>query len=172
MITKDSEKIFKVKKIKTWSEREDEILKKMTKNTKRKNWAKIVPFLRRKTISDCISRYKTICFNQGPWSLEEDQALLKFHSVLGNNWSLISRMIKVRNWKQVRDRYINHLDPRVVHGTFSPKEDEKVYELYQILGNNWSFYLAHLPDRTADQIKNRFNSTIKQRLKSASISNL
>lgn len=165
-----NQKIFEVTKIKKWGQKEDEILITKTKNRKRKNWVKILPLLKGKTISDCVARYKNICFNHGKWSKEEDETLLKFHSLLGDNWAVISNLMKVRNWKQIRDRYLNNLNPKVIQDTFSEKEDLKIFELYPSLGTKWSSYLPNFPDRTADQIKNRFNSTIKRKITFSKIS--
>jgi hypothetical protein len=165
-----SEKIFKIKKLKKWTTEEDEIIKNMTLQKTRKKWKNIKELLTKKSAVDCIARYKTTCFNQGKWTPEEDKVLLKFHSVLGNNWAAISRLIKVRNWKQVRDRYTNHLDPDICQESFSQKEDELVSKLHQVYGTRWSLYLQYMANRTADQIKNRFNSTIKRKIKSLNTS--
>ncbi len=165
-----SEKIFEIKKIKKWTEEEDNILKKMTLGKNRKNWKNITKNLLGKSVLDCIARYRMICFNQGKWTSEEDEKLLKFHNILGNNWAAISRLIKVRNWKQIRDRYTNHLDPNVSLKSFSPDEDEMVFKLHNIYGAKWKLYTKSLPNRTADQIKNRFYSTIKRKISSLNTS--
>ncbi len=146
-----SKKIFEIQKIKKWTEEEDKILKKMTFQKNRKNWKNISKFLPG---------------NHGKWTPEEDKNLIKFQNLLGNNWATISRLIKVRNWKQIRDRYTNHLDPDISKKTFSHEEDETVFKKYPILGTRWSRYTKYIPKRTADQIKNRFNSTIKRKIQS------
>jgi len=161
-----SKKIFEIQKIKKWTEEEDKILKKMTFQKNRKNWKNISKFLPGKSCLDCMARYRMTCFNHGRWTPEEDQNLIKFHNLLGNNWATISRLIKVRYWKQIRDRYTNHLDPDISKKTFSHEEDETVFKKYPILGTRWSLYTKYIPKRTADQIKNRFNSTIKRKIQS------
>ena len=160
-----SEKIFKIRKIKTWSRQEDELIKEMILNRKRKSWTSIIKLMNKKSSLDCIARFKSICFNRGKWTPEEDEVLLKYYSVLGGNWAAISKLMKVRNWKQVRDRYTNHLDPQISQNSFSDDEDLRIYQLHQIYKNKWSSYIKHLPHRTADKIKNRFNSSIRRKIK-------
>ncbi len=165
LMSEKSEKIFKIRKIKTWTKQEDELIKEMIHNRKRKSWISIIKQMNKKSSLDCIARFKSTCFNRGRWTSQEDEVLLKYYSVLGGNWAAISKLMKIRNWKQVRDRYTNHLDPQISQDVFSPDEDLMIYHLHQIYGNRWSAYIDHLPHRTADKIKNRFNSSIRRKIK-------
>jgi len=72
--------------------------------------------------------------------------------------------MKSRNGKQIRDRFINVLDPDVKKGKFSYKEDKRIKELYLKYGPRWATIARGLPNRTPDMIKNRFHSSIKKYL--------
>ncbi len=87
--------------------------------------------------------------------------LLELNKLHGERWGLISRLMKVRSWKQVRERYINNLDPSLSKEPFSVDEDIKIYDLLPILGHKWKLYTPFLPGRSADKIKTRYYSSIK-----------
>jgi transcriptional activator Myb len=153
--------IFKVHKVKKWTPEEDEKIRKMIKESKRKNWKNLTTKLNNKSVEDCLARYKSIFFKKGKWTKEEDEQVLLYYNILGKNWGLISKILKVRNWKQVRDRFLNYLDPRVSNEPFTNDEDSLILSLYEKFGTSWRLYESFFPDRTADLIKVRFYSTLK-----------
>jgi hypothetical protein len=148
-------------KKKVWSEEEDKKIKNVPLINNRKMWSEIIPQLNNKTAQDCISRYKATCFNRGKFTPEEDNKLLKIHSELGHDWAQISRRMGSRNWKQVRDRYMNYLDPNINQKPFTISEDVLIFDIFEICGSKWKLYPKFMPGRTPDIIKNRYNSSIK-----------
>jgi hypothetical protein len=70
--------------------------------------------------------------------------------------------MKSRNGKQIRDRFINILDPEIKKGKFTDEEDDKLIKLYMKNGPRWAYISNFFPNRTADMIKNRFHSSIKK----------
>jgi hypothetical protein len=153
-------KIFKIKKVPSWTQEEDQlIIKEGCK--KRKNWKKLSLKLIKKTPRDLIKRYNKIFFNNGKWTPEEDNMLLNYYESYGENWGAISRHMKVRNWKQIRERFINVLDKNLLKVPFSIDEDIKIYDYYPYLKNKWVLYKEFLPGRSVDNIKTRFYSSIK-----------
>ena len=154
---------MKSKYNKIWSLEEDALIKEMSLCPDRKSWKNIIHRMNNKSVHECISRYKALCFKRGRWSSEEDQELLKLQQEYGNDWATIARRMKARNWKQVRDRYLNYLDPSISNEGFSIEEDILIYDLYTKLGSQWKLYTPYLPGRTADKIKNRYNSSIKNK---------
>jgi hypothetical protein len=47
------------------------------------------------------------------WSSDEDETVLRMVARFGNNWKLISSELKSKTGKQIRERYINKLDPKI-----------------------------------------------------------
>ncbi len=44
----------------------------------------------------------------------------------GKNWKLLSEMLGSKNGKQIRERFINKLDPRIKKEDWSEEEDHKI----------------------------------------------
>lgn len=46
--------------------------------------------------------------------------------------------IKRRSAKQCRERWHNHLDPKINKDPITPEEEKKIFEYHQSLGNKWA----------------------------------
>jgi len=114
----------------------------------------------------CFSRYKRIRpgIIKGSWKKEEDLRIIDLVNKYGKAWSKISKILGTRNGKQIRDRFINVLDPEIRKGKFTDEEDRKLIALYNQNGPKWATIAKYYPNRTADMIKNRFHSSIKKKL--------
>lgn len=154
----------KVKNIQIWTKEEDKILLETAKENEFKNWKKISERLEGRTAIQCSARYKRIRpgIIKGAWSQEEDEKLKNFIKRFGKNWSLISKYMPTRSGKQIRDRYLNTLDPTLLREKFSQEEDNKIIELYKKYGSSWSIIAKEFHGRTGDMIKNRFYSSLKK----------
>lgn len=71
-------------------------------------------------------------------------------------------MLGSKNGKQIRERYINKLDPRIKREDWSEEEDKRILELYSKVGSKWSEISKSLPGRPENKIKNRFYSFIQK----------
>lgn len=163
------EKIFittKIKKHKNWTKEEDNLLLEVALKFKEKCWTKVSEFFKDKNPAQCRARFKRIRpgIIKGPWTKEEDQKIIDLVEKSGRNWALISKMMPSRNGKQIRDRFINYLDPLINKLKFTPEEDAKITELYLEHGSRWSVIAKEFPGRTGDMIKNRFYSCLKRRI--------
>jgi myb proto-oncogene protein len=158
-----SAQIFKVNKIKRWTEEEDFKIRKMVNDSKRKNWKELCLKLNNKSVDDCLARYKSIFFKKGRWTKDEDEQVMLYYNLVGKNWGLISKILKKRNWKQVRDRFLNYLDPNISNKPFTNEEDLKIFKLYEKFGSSWRLYESFFPERTADLIKVRFYTITKSK---------
>lgn len=53
------------------------------------------------------------------WTEEEDREVLMLVKKGGKNWNTISKVLKTKNGKQIRERYINKLDPGINRGEWT-----------------------------------------------------
>jgi len=168
-IIDNNEQIFSIKKIKAqkkWTKEEDDLLIFLAENYKEKHWKEISKSFTKKNSLQCFSRYKRIRpgIVKGSWTKEEDSRIVELVNKYGKTWSKIAKTLGTRNGKQIRDRFLNVLDPSIKKGKFSDDEDSLLISLYHEYGSRWATIAKFFPSRTADMIKNRFHSSIKKKL--------
>lgn len=151
----------------SWTPEEDESLRKLieedTKQTA--SWSVIGRKLG-KTGIQCRQRWERVLnpnLIKGSWTQEEDKIIMDFVQQNGTkSWSRLAKIVEGRTGKQCRERYLNHLDPSVVRTPWTQEEDELITVLHEQLGNQWVKIAAHLPGRTDNAVKNRWNGTLKK----------
>eukprot|EP01080_Neovahlkampfia_damariscottae_P011024 gene11024-3730_t len=104
---------------------------------------------------------------RGFWSESEDKKLLKAVNKYGaKNWTFISKFVSQRNGKQCRERYVNHLDPKITKLEFTPEEDKVIIDSQKIFGNSWASIAEMLQGRTPNSVKNHWYGTLSKKLNS------
>ncbi|ORY58363.1 hypothetical protein BCR35DRAFT_309490 [Leucosporidium creatinivorum] len=92
----------------------------------------------------------------GPWTPEEDQALVTAVREHGTLWTKISVDVK-RNPTDCRDRYTKHLKPAVPgklkKGHWEAAEEEKLRQLVKKHGHSWKLFEKLMDGRTATQCR-------------------
>lgn len=96
------------------------------------------------------------------WSQQEDQTLLEYVKNYGDNWNQIQKFMKDRSSKQIRERYMNHLDPGIIKEPWTLDEDVELIRFFMLYGSKWSYFSTRFKGRSENMIKNRFNSFIKK----------
>ena len=99
------------------------------------------------------------------WRAAKDKILLEIiHNTGARQWSAIAIELnqlahnnqQVRKGKQCRERWLGHLNPKIVRETWTNEEDSILLLKQSYLGNRWSEISRFLPGRTENQIKNRW----------------
>jgi hypothetical protein len=158
--------IFSINKISKniqWNTTEDRILLENVIDKNRKSWITISKLLK-KTRSQCYLRWKSINpqIKKGCWTKDEDNRLIRLFNGYGKKWRLIAKYFPNRYPQQIRDRYLNQLNPSLKKSNFTISEDYRILELFRKYGNKWTTIATHIEGRSPDRIKNRYNSTIKK----------
>lgn len=104
-----------------------------------------------------------------PWSFEEDEivraAVTSSRSHNFNAWTSLVPFLPGRKGKQIRDRWVNHLNPTLSHTPFDKEEDLRLWKAVAKFGTSWKeisvrqFYSK----RSENSIKNRWHSAPFQR---------
>jgi hypothetical protein len=100
------------------------------------------------------------------FTVEEDRILIMFVAIHGlKSWSIVAHQLPNRTPKQCRERWHNHLNPHINRGPWTAEEDRVLALRHRELGNRWAEIAKHLPGRTDTLVKNRWNTSIKGRLR-------
>ncbi|GFP78838.1 transcription factor myb113 [Phtheirospermum japonicum] len=103
---------------------------------------------------------------KGVWTPEEDILLRNCIQNYGEGkWHLVPLRAGLnRCRKSCRLRWLNYLNPNIKRGHFTKDEVDLIIRLHKLLGNRWSLIAGRLPGRTANDVKNFWNSHIDKKL--------
>nr|QPZ85644.1 MYB1 [Saussurea hypsipeta] len=104
---------------------------------------------------------------KGPWTHQEDRILIDYINLHGHpNWRALPKHAGLlRCGKSCRLRWINYLRPDIKRGNFSREEEDTIIQLHTAMGNRWSLIAGRIPGRTANDVKNYWNTHLRSRAK-------
>mmetsp|Transcript_1095 Transcript_1095/g.2805 ORF Transcript_1095/g.2805 Transcript_1095/m.2805 type:complete len:1092 (+) Transcript_1095:257-3532(+) len=153
----------------SWSKEDDTRLTEIMKKYKNpRDWEPIAKeHGMGKTAKDCHERwirYLKPGVRKGQWTDQEDSividAVQNSSEQPFTRWSDLAQRLPGRVGKQIRDRWVNHLNPNINHLPFSREDDLLLWEGHKKLGKRWveistkSFNST----RSENHIKNRWYS--------------
>jgi hypothetical protein len=151
-----------------WTPEENESLTKLVAEHGQQNWPELTRHFPGKTQQQISERWEKVLnpvLVKGSWTREEDELIISFVAENGTrDWTKLAALLPGRIGKQCRERWRNHLDPDVNREPWSEKEDTILIDMYDKIGSKWVKIAEHLPGRSDNAIKNRWNSTLKKRL--------
>lgn len=152
-----------------WTKDDDDALMEIMKKHKSpKKWVLIAEKLSRdKSPRECEERWLRFLkpgSRKGQWTEEEDlvvlEAVRNSTEEIFTRWSDLAQQLPGRVGKQVRDRWVNHLNPAINHLPFSREDDLLLWDAHHLLGKRWveisSRYFKGT--RAENHIKNRWYS--------------
>lgn len=99
------------------------------------------------------------------WNDEEDNKLIELVKKHGPfKWSFIASQMTERVGKQCRERWHNHLNPRIKKEGWTEAEEWNLYLTHQLMGNKWADISKSIMGRTDNSIKNHWNSTMRKKM--------
>ena len=99
------------------------------------------------------------------WNDEEDSKLICLVKQYGpNKWSFIAGQMIERVGKQCRERWHNHLNPKIKKESWTEFEEWNLYLIHQLMGNKWADISKTITGRTDNSIKNHWNSTMRKKM--------
>jgi hypothetical protein len=133
------------------------------------DWTAIHQTMNDRSIQPSAARRKVVPdahIIKGSFLPEEDEMITRFALQRPERpWREIARVVAHRTAKQCRERWLNHLIPTVNKDPWTEEEDVVIFDLFQQHGKKWAEIARALPGRTDNSIKNRFTSSISNRMK-------
>ncbi|KFK23248.1 hypothetical protein AALP_AAs71396U000200 [Arabis alpina] len=102
---------------------------------------------------------------KGAWTAEEDSLLRQCIDAYGEGkWHQVPLRAGLnRCRKSCRLRWLNYLKPSIKRGRLSSDEVDLLLRLHKLLGNRWSLIAGRLPGRTANDVKNYWNTHLSKK---------
>jgi hypothetical protein len=113
---------------------------------------------------------KSQTLRPGIWSSPEDDLLISILRRGLQKWGQVANLLnreihkglKIRTGKMCKERWNNYLNPSILRGPWTEREDIVALEKYKIFGNKWSSISKFIENRTESSVKNRIKSLLNR----------
>lgn len=96
------------------------------------------------------------------FSVAEDALVINLVAMYGtSSWNTFISYFPGRTEKQLRDRYYNYLQPGISNGPWTRSDDELLIQKVCECGTKWKVISKFFPQRTHNNIKNRWYVHLK-----------
>ena len=137
------------------------------------SWSTIAKMVPGRTTKECVQRWKKVIsptLRKGKWSQDEDDMLVKLITEQLSksdklSWSMLSEAMGTRSCKQCRERWTNHLNPKLKKSKWTPSEDEKLRSFGRLYPCQWARIAKEIPGRTENMVKCRWNTLCRREKK-------
>ncbi|KAL8197974.1 hypothetical protein R6Q57_030001 [Mikania cordata] len=109
----------------------------------------------------------SLVLRKGAWTVQEDMLLKNCIQKHGEGkWHLVPLRAGLnRCRKSCRLRWLNYLRPNIKKGAFGEDEVDLMLRIHRLIGNRWSLIAGRIPGRTANDVKNYWNTHVRSRPK-------
>jgi hypothetical protein len=150
-----------------WQKEEDALLMQIMSSADRPNYARLAGMFPGKTGQQVAERWDKVlnpALHKGSWTRAEDEIIISYVQKNGTKkWQKLCALLPGRIGKQCRERWRNHLDPGLNHSQWTEEEDERLIDLHRLYGNAWVKIALLMQTRSDNDVKNRWNSTLRKR---------
>lgn len=149
-----------------WAKKDDELLLQLVDKHNGRHWKEIANAFPGRTAPECNRRWKKLkpVKKRQHWDEEEDALLLSLIDQFSFDWAAICSKMPGRSGKQVRERYLNTLDPNINKGKWTKEEDETILQMFYQKGSKWKDISKALCNRPENMVKNRFYCHIRRKM--------
>ena len=152
-----------------WNSTEDQILLEFHQNQKVVNWAMwALKIGNSKTPEMWRVRLKKLKMTKkiGRFTKEEDDKIIEAYKLYGKNWTLIAKKIGTnRDYKQIRERYTQHLSKNMIYQKSNKllrkNSSELLEHLAVLYDHDWNYISQKLmPEHTPDQLEMKYSEVL------------
>ena len=112
---------------------------------------------------------KKKAINRGKWTNEEDEKLRRLVETHGERWDFIATHYPDRADVQCLNRWNKTVNPELVKGPWTKKEDDQLVDLVRKHGpKHWTLIAKHLKSRTDKRCRERWHNHLNPEIKKTS----
>jgi hypothetical protein len=117
-------------------------------------WTRIAELVGTRTPQQCLHRWRKSlnpAVQHRRWTEQEDALLRRAVAEHGRAWSRVAEFVPLRTDVQCRERWVNVIDPEIVHGPWTAEEDAALLRAAHVHGaGRWCLIAADMPRRRTD----------------------